>query len=151
MKRLFCALLVFVAVLGLAGCNANAQTTSIEETIDEDDQSMKLVINGMTFEIVLENNATTKALVKLLPMNILMNELNGNEKYCYLDTNLPTNIQKINHINTGDIMLFGNNCLVVFYQSFSTNYSYTKIGKITDAVNLPNVIGSGDVKVEWKQ
>ena len=39
-------------------------------------------------------------------------------------------------INAGDIMLYGNNCLVVFYKSFDTTYSYTKIGHID---NLPNL------------
>ena len=33
-------------------------------------------------------------------------------------------------------MLYGNNCLVVFYKSFDTSYSYTKIGHIE---NLPDL------------
>ena len=110
---------------------------------------MKLVINEKTFDVVLENNATTKELIKLLPMTITMNELNGNEKYCYLDTSLPMNPQRVNYINTGNIMLFDNNCLVVFYKSFSTNYSYTKIGNITNTTDLVNVVGDSYVKVEW--
>ena len=33
-----------------------------------------------------------------------MNELNGNEKYFYLDTELPTNEINPKHINKGDVI-----------------------------------------------
>ena len=39
-------------------------------------------------------------------------------------------------IEAGDIMLFGNNCLVVFYKSFNSSYSYTKIGHIENLEEL---------------
>lgn len=76
-----------------------------------------------------------------------MNELNGNEKFAYLDTNLPTNSYSPKHINAGDVMLFGNNCLVIFYKSFDTTYNYTKIGHID---NLPD-LGKNNVKVIFKK
>ena len=41
-------------------------------------------------------------------------------------------------INVGDVMLYGNNCLVVFYKSFDTSYSYTKIGHINNLPDLGN-------------
>ena len=62
----------------------------------------------------------------------------ANEKYIYLDNSLPTNSSKPKYINAGDVMLYGNNCLVIFYQSFDTTYSYTKIGHIDDLANLGN-------------
>ena len=43
-------------------------------------------------------------------------------------------------------MLYGNNCLVIFYKSFDTLYSYTKIGHIDYLENLEN--GSITVKLE---
>ena len=42
-------------------------------------------------------------------------------------------------------MLFDNGCLVIFYKSFDTSYSYTKIGYID---NLPD-LGNGDVSVKF--
>ena len=33
-------------------------------------------------------------------------------------------------------MLFGSNCLVIFYKTFNTSYSYTKIGHIE---NMPDL------------
>ena len=107
--------------------NAVINTNINNET---EDNVMKLNINGSEFEVVLENNATAKALVDMLPMDVEMSDLNGNEKYYYLDENLPTNSENIGHINAGDIMLYGEYCLVLFYESFNTSYSYTKIGHI---------------------
>ena len=43
-------------------------------------------------------------------------------------------------------MLYGNNCLVIFYKSFDTSYSYTKIGHIDNLDNLGN--GSITAKFE---
>ena len=109
---------------------------------------MNLNINDISFNVALEDNSTVKAFVKLLPLTITMNELNGNEKYYYLDSSLPANSQKVNQIKAGDIMLWGNNCLVLFYKSFSTSYSYTKIGHIKNVGNLESVVGNGKAQIE---
>lgn len=60
-----------------------------------------------------------------------MNKLNGNEIYYCFDQDLPTNSYQSHNIETGDIMLFGSSCLVIFYESLQTNYSYSRIGKIS--------------------
>jgi len=74
-----------------------------------------------------------------------MEELNGNEKYIFMSNTFPTNETTPKRIEKGDVMLYGNNCLVIFYKSFdSKGYSYTKIGHID---NLPD-LGNGTVKVK---
>ena len=98
-------------------------------------------LNNEKLEINLEENSTTSALVKLLPLDTTMNDLNKNEKYAYLDESLPTNTYSPKHIEAGDVMLFGDNCLVIFYESFDTSYSYSKIGHIN---NLPK-LGDGNI------
>ena len=128
--------------------NAVINTNINNET---EDNVMKLNINGSEFEVVLENNATAKALVDMLPMDVEMSELNGNEKYYYLDENLPTNSERIGYINAGDIMLYGDDCLVLFYESFNTSYSYTKIGHIENTSNLKTAVGIGNVNVRWEK
>ena len=47
-------------------------------------------------------------------------------------------------------MLYGNNCLVIFYESFSTTYSYTKIGHIENIDNLKENLESGNVEIKIK-
>ena len=46
-------------------------------------------------------------------------------------------------------MLYGNNCLVVFYESHTTSYAYTRIGKIADASDLAAVVGSGSISASF--
>ena len=117
----------------------NKQTKdNITNNANEVISSVKIEINKKVYTIDLENNETVDAFVNLLPKELTMNELNGNEKYIYLDEFLPTNASNPKHINIGDVMLYGNNCLVIFYKSFDTSYSYTKIGHIDDLPNLGN-------------
>ena len=89
--------------------------------------------------------------MKKLPMTINMSELNGNEKYYYFSDSLPTDAKKPSKINTGDIMLYGDDCLVLFYKSFSTVYSYTPLGTIDDPAELATALGNGDVQVTFRK
>ena len=116
------------------------------QSIDNEEMTMDKVyinINNKKLGIDLENSSTTSALIKLLPLELSMNDLNGNEKYVYLNESLPTNTYSPKHIEAGDVMLFGDNCLVIFYESFDTSYSYSKIGHIN---NLPE-LDAGNVSV----
>lgn len=99
---------------------------------------IEVIINNKTYTLNLENNETVDNFINILPLEISMSELNGNEKYVYLENSFITNPTNPKHIEKGDVMLFGNNCLVIFYKSFETNYSYTKIGHINNLDDLGN-------------
>ena len=109
--------------------------------------NIKVIVDGKTYNAKIEENQTTINFINMLPQKFNMNELNGNEKYVYLDTTLPTNSYNPKHIETGDIMLYGNNCLVVCYKSFDTPYSYTKIGHIENFKDLD----SNNIMIEFKK
>lgn len=104
-------------------------------------------VGKKSFKAVLYDNETTKALEKKLPIKYKMSDLNGNEKYKYLSYDLPTKEKKVRKIKAGDIMLYGDDCLVVFYKSFKTSYKYTKVGKITNTKGLKKAAGKGKVTV----
>ena len=114
-------------------------------------ESMTATINDKEFNIILEDNKTVKELMKMLPLEVLMNELNGNEKYYYLEKTLPTDSKRVEKIQTGDVMLFGNNCLVIFYESFKTSYSYTRIGKVENIKDLKDTLGKDDIIVKLER
>ncbi len=109
-------------------------------------KEMSVVIDGISYPVTLENNDAVYDLLKLLPLEIKMNELNGNEKYHYLDASLKISPMTVGTIEKGDIMIYQGDCLVLFYKTFDTSFSYTKIGHID---NLPD-LGSEDITVTFE-
>ena len=86
----------------------------------------------------------------LLPMTIKMDELNENEKKFDLSVNLLTNASNPRTIQAGDLMIWGFNTLVLFYRTFPTSYSYTRLGRINDTKGLAAAVGSADVTVTYE-
>ena len=110
-----------------------------------------ITVNGKEFNAVFYNNETANAFINMMPLTLNMNELNGNEKYYNLSATLPVNSERVGSIKKGDIMLYGSNCIVIFYESFNTPYSYTKIGYIENTDNLSSALGSGSVSVTFNK
>ena len=128
----------------------NANSKEMPEQESEEELIMKITVGEQQFTVTLEDNATAAALKEYLPMTLDMSELNGNEKYHYTSFSLPTDPYLPGKIQAGDIMLYGDSCLVVFYESFSTSYSYTRIGRIDDAAELRTAVGAGDIQMTFE-
>lgn len=111
----------------------------------------KITINagGATFTATLADNETARAFARMLPLTLNMSELNGNEKYYYLDSSLPADSNNPGTINAGDIMLYGSDCLVLFYKTFSTSYSYTRVGSVDNPQQLEAALGRSAVTVTF--
>ena len=131
-------------------------TSDIDDTSSETSTSpytevneMTITVNGKEFFAKFSDTKAAEEFKAMLPLTLDMSELNGNEKYIYLDERFTTASEKIGQINSGDIMLYGSNCVVLFYESFGTPYSYTRIGYIEDPNGLKKVLGSGNVTVEF--
>ena len=119
--------------------NTNANTNTKEE-----ENVMKININSEKYVINVENEALMEEIYNALPEIFTMNELNGNEKYYYLNSTMKNaNSEAVGQVQKGDVMLFESDCLVIFYDSFETEFRYTKIGHID---NLGD-IGSSNVEV----
>lgn len=106
----------------------------------------KIIINDKTYKIVFEDNETVNELKNQFPLKLKMQDLNKNEKYAYLEMSLPTDEYYPVMIKKGDVMLYGDTCLVIFYKDFETKYDYTKIGHIDNLEELDEK----DIKVEFK-
>ena len=141
---------IFAAALIFTGCGENSQATPTEfkEAIPVKN-SLTIQINGKNFSATLEDNPTARAFAEMLPLEVDMTELNGNEKYFYLDKNLPSNSVRVNQIHSGDLMLFGSDCVVIFYKDFSTGYSYTRLGRFDNPSDLEKILGAGNVRVNF--
>jgi hypothetical protein len=141
MKRsliiIFCVLSIFT---GLAFAD-NPKSAS---------NQMRIKIGSSAFTATLYDNPTSTAFKGMLPMSVKMSDMNGNEKYFDLPVNLPTNASNPGKIEIGDLMIYGSNTLVLFYETFSTSYRYTKLGRINDIKGLAAAVGSGSVMVTYE-
>ena len=148
------SVIVFLACLAcmqLFACDKNNEMkSSSNDNSNSDSMKLKITIGTNTFTATFHNNATATAFKSKLPLSINMTELNGNEKYFDLPNNLPTNASNPGTIQTGDVMLYGSNTLVLFYKTFSTSYNYSRIGRIDNASGLADALGSGNKIVKFE-
>lgn len=107
------------------------------------------VAGTQRFAVTLEDNPTTRAFLQMLPMSLEMPDLNNNEKHVRLLKSLPTNATRPGTIGTGDLMLYGNDTLVVFYKTFPSSYSYTRIGRVTQLDGLVEALGPGSQRISF--
>jgi hypothetical protein len=118
-----------------------------QQKVEEDKMtSLVIAVGEQKFDLRLADTDAAQEIAKATPFEIEMSELNGNEKY-YYGENLPSNPQAIGQIHAGDLMLYGDDCIVLFYKDFQTTYSYTRLGHISDPTGLAEALGDGDVNV----
>lgn len=118
----------------------NELVTTVKEV-----NAMWIKVGDRRFRLILEENAATRALIKLAPLTLQMAELNGNEKHAELPHPLPTQETRPGAIDVGDVMLYGKDTLVIFYAEFKSSYSYTSLGHVDNPEELPRVLGSNRV------
>lgn len=111
------------------------------------DSVIVVSIGGKSFTAKVEDSETGRAFVAKLPLTLSMTELNGNEKYCY-GVSLPTASRYYSTIEAGDFMLYGSNCVVLFYGA-AGGYSYTRIGRLTSTVGLAAALGNASASVTF--
>ncbi len=114
------------------------------------ERNITISVNGTSFAATLADNEAARAFAAMLPLRLDMSEMNGNEKYHYLSENLPTDSYRPGTIQTGDLMLYGSSCVVLFYETFSSGYSYTRLGQIDNPEGLAAALGGGDVSVRFE-
>lgn len=112
---------------------------------------MWMTVGERRFAITLADNEAARAFAALLPLTLDMPDLNGNEKHVRLPKALPTNASRPGTIRTGDLMLWGSDTLVVFYLTFESSYSYTRLGRIDDPASLAQTLGPSSVRVVFSK
>lgn len=150
MKRSWIVLLA-ICLVGCQQEKVDIESENQEIAMKEEIKQTEVVINQEVLTINLENNTTVDSWLESWPMSVTMKDLNSNEKYYYTNTSLPTHQNGVHEINSGDVMLFGNNCVVIFYKSFTTSYSYTRLGKIEDVATLESLMEKEEVEVLFRK
>ena len=165
MKKILIIMLSLTMATGAWGCSPENPplTTEVPDQPGEnenqggnetgagiEDKNMVIKIGTATFTASLADNATASAFKALLPMTVNMAEHAGNEKYYGLPGSLPTSASNPGTIRNGDIMLYGNRTVVLFYKTFSTSYSYTRIGSVDNPAGLDSALGAGSVTATFE-
>lgn len=113
------------------------------------DRNITIQVGGKTFSATLADNEAARAFRSRLPLTLGMSDLNANEKYAYLAEPLPVAPVRPGTIRPGDLMLYGSSCVVLFYDTFSSGYSYTRLGQIDRPGELAAAVGRGSVRVTF--
>ena len=117
-----------------------------EEPMDDAVTKLKIDVGGQTFTATLEQNDATTALIAMLPVTLSMSDYSGFEKVGSLGASLPANNAQTT-TQTGDIVLYNGNQIVIFYGSNS--WSYTRLAHVDDLTGWVEALGSGDVTVTF--
>ncbi|MDI1315624.1 cyclophilin-like fold protein [Prosthecobacter sp.] len=131
---------------------AGEKNAASEETKRENptmENRIKISIGAKTFAATLADNPTVSAFKAMLPLSLEMSDLNQNEKVSHLSSRLPSNDKNPGTIHDGDLMLWNSKSLVLFYKTFPTSYSYTKLGRIDNPEGLSAAVGAGDVTIQF--
>jgi hypothetical protein len=155
MKSSFLTLILIIFQLSYFSVYEKNNFTSEKNVGNQGDNrietnQMKITIGSNTFTAKLLDNPTVTEFKSRLPLTIDMSELNGNEKLYRFSTDLPVNPSNPGTINTGDLMIYSSNTLVLFYKSFPTSYSYTKLGRIENSTGLADAVGLESVAVTFE-
>jgi hypothetical protein len=135
--------------------NTNKERTAVENSSDSSEvvtslPTISIQVGDQTFHATMTNDPSSIALIKRLPLTLDMRELNGNEKFYYFSEKMPSDSAYVGDIQAGDLMLYGSDCLVLFYKGFSTSYSYTRLGSIEEAAGLAKALGSESVTLTFE-
>ena len=141
----------------ISGCNSAAKETSNTPTnnnnvqagiLTSQNKDIQIQIGNKSFNAILEDNPTVETFIEKLPLDVELEELNGNEKFYRFNERLPVNDTNPDIIRTGDLMLYSGSYFVIFYKDFATSYSYTRLGKIEDVEGLVEALGENNIRAK---
>lgn len=141
-------MLSLIMATGSSSCSSDNDNleTELPPYIEE---KVPVIVGTQRFTLSVFDSPAGRAFKALLPLTISMEDVNGNEKFYRLSQGLPQAAANPGTIRTGDLNLYGSDGLVLFYKTFSTSYSYTRIGTINNPSSLESTLGSGSVNITF--
>jgi hypothetical protein len=112
---------------------------------------MWMAVGDRRFALTLTDTDAVRAFIARLPLSLDMADLNENEKYADLAQPLPALEGRPGTIHAGDVMLYGTRTVVIFYDTFQSSYSYTRLGHIDETTDLRTALGRGSARVSFSR
>ena len=148
-------LALLCGLTALGGCEAAqpaaSSSAAASVNVQPEESRMWMTIGERRFAITLADTEAAHAFAAMLPLTIDMPDLNSNEKHAELAEALPTRTVRPGTIRSGDLMLYGSRTLVLFYLSFDSVYSYTRLGRLDNPADLQQVLGKGTVRITFSK
>lgn len=150
MKKRIAIMLCLAFVCCAGGCEKETVQSTVPSTEtevqEEEAVTMKLYINDTEVPVVWENNAAVEALAAEAETGdivVKMSMYGGNEQFGPLGKSYPASNRQVTTSN-GDIVLFNNDQIVVFYGS--NTWSYTRLGKMAlPEDEVTELLSNGDI------
>jgi hypothetical protein len=119
------------------------------QTANSQESRIWMTVGERRFAVTLAGTPAARAFAAMLPLTLDMPDLNANEKHVRLPAALPANANVPGTLRAGDLMLYGTTTLVLFYVTFDSPYSYTRIGKVDDHEGLAAALGRGEARIAF--
>ncbi len=156
--KLSASIIIFILPLIVSATCTTEEAALLEKNVPDSapktselmKDTIEIIIGNAHFTAILESNAAATEFKKMLPLTVNMKDLNSDEKFFDFSNSLPANASSPRIINSGDLMLWGSNTLVLFYKTFNTSYSYARLGKIENPSGLSQAVGSGNVTMTFE-
>lgn len=165
MKKILVLLVTGILALSLTACgnnvlaasapSENKTTESTGDTTEENsvgvsDVKVKITVGNTELSATMENNATTQALMKKMPMTLPMMDLYGREMcYRYGAYALPTDNMRSDGYEIGDIAYWApGGSLVILYAQNGEHFERQHLGHIDSGVEIFETTGDADVTFE---
>ncbi len=155
MNKLFKFICICLIVL-MQGCKSTETTDNNTDTEPKQEETMmekelKMRIGETEVQVTWEENESVQALKELVKdksLSIQMSMYGGFEQVGSIGTSLPRNDRQTT-TNSGDIVLYSGNQVVVFYGSNS--WAYTRLGHITNKNqnDMRDLLSNGDVTITF--
>ena len=128
--------------------NGNNADNAVLES-EEGEAMLQMTIGETPVEVEWEDNESVEALRELCqngPLTIQMSMYGGFEQVGSIGQSLPRNDSQTT-TQSGDIVLYSGDQIVVFYGSNS--WAYTRLGHVTDKSDeeMAQLLGNGDVTI----
>ena len=130
------------ATFFLASANAHSQTA-------QNTMKIRFTLDGASVVAILEDNATTRDFLALLPLRVTLEDYAATEKIAYLPSKLSTDgAPAAIDPRAGDVTYYapwGN--LAIFHKDFRRSPGLVKLGRIVEGFEAIEATGSSEVTI----